>query len=74
MIVIDNSGNIVKVTKVIGYKDEYALVEVDCINKKEVGWKKCDYIGNEFKLEDNKHYWFVPIKNIESKMMIMDIQ
>ena len=77
MIVLDKNGNIIKVTKIIGCKDGFALVEVESINENELGWKKKHYKGNDFKLEeleDDKYYWFVPIKNIENKMMIMDIQ
>ena len=74
-LIKDATNNLVKAKKIIGYKDEFALLEVESINKNEVGWRKKDYSQHDdFKLEDDKYYWFVPIKNIESKIMIMDIQ
>lgn len=63
-------GNTISAIKIVGYKDDLALLEV------KQGWKwkeNCPNFG--FNLELNKCYWFVPAKNLKFRnKTIMDIE
>lgn len=63
-------GNTISAIKIVGYKDDLALLEV------KQGWKwkeNCPNFG--FNLELNKYYWFVPTKNLKFRnKTIMDIE
>ena len=69
-LVKDIQGNTISAIKIVGYKDDLALLEV------KEGWKWKEELPNfGFNLELNKCYWFVPIKNLKFRnKTIMDIE
>ena len=69
-LVKDIRGNIISAIKIVGYKNDFALLEV------KEGWKwKENWPNFGFNLALDKCYWFVPIKNLKfQNKTIMDIE
>ena len=69
-LVKDIQGNTISAIKIVGYKDNFALLEV------KEGWKwKENWSNFGFNLELNKCYWFVPTENLKFRnKTIMDIE
>lgn len=69
-LVKDIQGNTISAIKIVGYKDNFALLEV------KEGWKRKENWSNfGFNLEWNKCYWFVPTENLKFRnKTIMDIE